>query len=468
MVVGEVAERADVVVVGAGPGGYVAALRCAAAGRSVIVIERDRVGGTCLNVGCIPSKTLIHAASAVGAARRDAIPGVQIDTAVDAAAMRDHRDAVVATLTNGVSALLADAGVELWHGEASFSRANRLAITSGDQVRHLEFGDVIVATGSTPVDLPKLPFDGQRVLDSTAALALDRVPASVAVVGGGYIGLELGTALANLGSQVSIIEAADHLLPAIDRIAGSAIARRLRSMGVSVLTNTVAHELTGSGLAVRPSQSGANAGSGTEIEAEVVIVAVGRRPVTDQIGLDRAGVVVTASGHIDVDGQGRAGPGVWAIGDVVAGPALAHKATSEAEVVADALTGGHRRLDHRTIPEVVFCDPEVVRVGASAADEIAAGRHVDVATFHHVAGSRSRTVNDTSGFVQLVGDEQGTVIGALAVGPHVAELAGELSMIVELCVTADELTHIVHAHPTMSEGIVEAAHQLSGRPLHGR
>ena len=463
MVVGEVAERTGVAVIGGGPGGYAAALRCAANGAQVTLIERDAVGGTCLNVGCIPSKTLLHAAAVVGAARRGAVPGVALTAEVDPVAMLQHRLDVVETLTGGVRALLSAAGVDVWSGHASFARANRLAVTTGDQVRHLEFDHVVLATGSSPIALPHLPTDGVRVLDSTGALALDRVPESMVIVGGGYIGVELGTAFANLGTAVTIVEAAPRLLPAMDRRAGSAVARRLKELGAAVRTSTTAGAPTASGIELTTANGGTE-----EVEADTIVVAVGRRPNTAGLGLERAGVTADEAGHVPVDAQGRAGHNIWALGDLTAGPALAHKATAEAEVVAAAIAGGTATFDPRSIPEVVFGDPEVVRVGASADDEAAAGRSVRVARFPHVAGARSRTVGDTSGFVQLVADDAGTVIGALAVGAHVAELAGELSTLVELCVALDEVAEIIHPHPTMSEGIVEAALMGVGRPLHGR
>lgn len=461
MVVGEVAERTQVAVVGGGPGGYAAALRCAANGAQVTLIERDAVGGTCLNVGCIPSKTLLHAAAAVGSARRGAVPGVDMSPTVDPVAMLAHRREVVATLTGGVRSLLSAAGVDVWTGNASFSRPNRLAVAEGDQVRHLEFDDVVLATGSSPIGLPHLPPDGERILDSTGALALDRIPSTMVIVGGGYIGVELGTAYANLGSQVTIVESAGRILPAMERRVGSAVARRLKELGATVLTSTTAGEPTDTGIKLVSAK-----GDESTVEAECIVVAVGRRPNSAGLGLERVGVEPGPTGHVEVDAQGRAAPKVWAIGDLTRGPALAHKATAEAEVVADALAGGTRTFDPRAIPEVVFGDPEVVRVGVDP--DSVDGATLRIARFPHVSGARSRTLDDTSGFVQLVADEAGTVIGATAVGAHVAELAGELATLVELCVSLDEVAEIIHPHPTMSEGIAEAAWIAVGRPLHGR
>ena len=462
MVVGEVAERTDVAIIGAGPGGYTAALRCAALGKSVVLVEREALGGTCLNVGCIPSKVLIHAADTAHLAHRSTAWGVQLEATVDAHQIQVHSASVVQTLTNGVAGLLANAGVTVWAGEAHFARPNRLAVTTGDQVKHLEFTDVVIATGSTPIEVPGLGFDHQFVLDSTDAVRLDRVPEHLVVVGGGYIGVELGTAWAKLGAKVTIVEAAKRLLPAMDKRLAQVVQRRLSSINVEVLTATMAVSASDSTITIR-SVAGRDE---TSIGCDAVLVAVGRRPQLDGLGIDRLGVKQSSSGHLVVDAQRRAAPHVYAIGDVVAGPALAHKATAEAIVVADTIAGQSAAFDPTAIPEVVFSDPELVSVGVTADHAAEAGYEVATFAFGFAAGSRSRTIDDTAGFVQLIADAQGTIVGAQAAGAGVSELAGELTLAIEMAATVDDLAMTIHPHPTMSEAIGEAAMGLAGRPLH--
>ncbi len=452
MVVGEVAERADVVVIGAGPGGYVAALRCANAGKNVILVEREAVGGVCLNVGCIPSKVLIHSAEAAAMPRHSSAWGVTMTAAVDPVQIQMHMADVVSHLTGGVQTLLDSAGVEVWHGEARFSRPDRLAVVTGDLVKHLEFGHCIIATGSRPTVIGGLPVDLERVIDSTGALHLIEVPKSLVVIGGGYIGVELGTAWAKLGSAVTIIEGESRLLPAMDKRLSSEVQRRLKTLGVVVRTNTMV-----SGI-----------GDPLLSSADKIVVAVGRTPNTDDLGLDAAGIDVDDAGLIPVGPDRRASKRIFAIGDVTAGPALAHKATAEAEVVARVIAGHAAEFNPTAIPEVVFSDPQIANVGHSPATATAVGITPQTFRFPYAAGSRSRTLDDTTGFVQIVADEQGTVIGAQLAGAGVAELVGELTLAIELCATVDEIAETIHAHPTMSEAIGEAALGLLGHPLHVR
>ncbi len=462
MVVGEVAERTDVAIIGAGPGGYTAALRCAALGKSVVLIERQAVGGTCLNVGCIPSKVLIHAADTAHLAHRSAAWGVHLEATIDAHQIQVHSASVVQTLTNGVAGLLANAGVTVWAGEAHFARPNRLAVTIGDQVKHLEFTDVVIATGSAPIEVPGLAFDHEFVLDSTDAVRLARVPAHLVVVGGGYIGVELGTAWAKLGAKVTIVESAERLLPAMDKRLAQVVQRRLASLDVDVLTRTMAVSASNGAITTRP----VTGGDEVSIVCDAVLVAVGRRPQLDGLGIDRLAVTQAASGHLVVDAQRRAGAHVFAIGDVVAGPALAHKATAEAIVVADTIAGNAASFDPAAIPEVVFSDPELISVGVRADHAAETGYEVTSFRFPFAAGSRSRTIDDTAGFVQLIADTHGTIVGAQAAGAGVSELAGELSLAIEMAATIDDLALTIHPHPTMSEAIGEAAMGLAGRPLH--
>ncbi len=458
MVVGEVAGRADVVVIGAGPGGYVAALRCAdlldvnGSGKRVVLIERDDIGGVCLNVGCIPSKVLIHSADVADQARSSSTWGVDLAVSIDLERLHAHRRSVVADLTGGVTRLLDAAGVERWSGSARFSKSDRLAVDDGEQVRHLEFARCIIATGSRPTPLPTLPFDGDRVVDSTGALEFSSIPERLVVVGGGYIGIELGTAWAKLGAGVTIIEGADRLLPTMDSTLSSVVSRRLQDLGVEVQLGTLVSGLDDPVLA----------------DADRIIVAVGRTPNTDDLGLATARIPVDEHGHIPVGPDRSATKTVFAIGDVTDGPALAHKAAAEAEVAARAIAGLPAAFDPAAIPEIVFSDPEVANVGHTKTTAKAAGIDASAFRFPFGAGSRSRTLGDTAGFVQLIADDAGTIIGAQLAGVGVSELVGEVTLAIEMGATVEDLAATIHPHPTMSEAIAEAAHGLAGAPLHVR
>ena len=460
MVVGELAASCDVLVIGSGPGGYVVALRLARAGRQVTLVERDHIGGTCLNIGCIPSKVLIHTADVAHLPTLSEAWGVRLTAELDLNAVHDHIGNVVATLTSGINQLLEAAGVTLIAGTARFSRRQRVAIISGDSVQHLEFADCIVATGSRPVELAELPVDDKRVFDSTGALRLTDVPENLVVVGAGYIGLELGTAWAKLGSNVTIIEAADRILPEMDRALASVVARRLTELGVTVHTNTVATGIDETNLILDAG------GSTSKVAADAVIVAVGRRPNTDDLGLDRAGVTLDDRGLVVVEADRRAAPRVLAIGDITPGPALAHKAIAEAEVAARAILTGVAAFDPAAIPAVIFSDPEIASIGVTRDEAEASGQRVKEFRFPFAAGSRSRTIDDTSGFVQMLADEQGTVVGVHMAGAGVSELATAAALAIEVGVTVEELAATIHPHPTMSEAMAEAAHGLMGLPLH--
>ncbi|MEL7155395.1 MAG: dihydrolipoyl dehydrogenase [Actinomycetota bacterium] len=461
MVVGEVSTATDVLVIGAGPGGYAAALRCAALGRHVVLVERAAVGGTCLNVGCIPSKVLIHAAELAHLPVTAAATGIGIETTVDLARVQHHMAEVVEGLTSGVTGLLERAGVTVITGTARFARANRVVVSTPDSVRHVEFEQAIVATGSRPAALPDLPFDHDRVVDSTGALlGFTEVPGHLAVVGGGYIGVELGTAWAKLGSAVTIVEAQESILPELDPRLGRVVARRLAQLGVEVRTGARAAGLEQEGLRI-------TVGDGSEVvPADRVVVCVGRIPNTDDLGLDAVGVAVDDAGLIVVDESRRAGKRVLAIGDVTPGPALAHKATAEAEVAARTACGLPARFDVAAVPAVVFSDPEVATVGHTRASAAAAGIAAEVFVFPLGASSRAQTLGAATGHIELLADEAGSVIGANLAGPHVSELVGEVTLAIEMAATVEEVAATVHPHPTMSEGLVEAAHGLLGLPLH--
>ena len=479
MVVGEVAVGADLLVIGGGPGGYAAALRGAAAGRSVTLVERDRIGGVCLNVGCIPSKALIHVADTAGLPAEAAAIGVDLTAAVDLDRAQAWIGDVVGRLTGGVTRLLRDAGITVATGTARFATARRVAVTRGDDATFYEFKSLILATGSRPVELPALPFDGERILDSTAALALRRVPRRLTVVGGGYIGVELGGAWAKLGADVTIVELADHLLPGMPAGLARVLERALRARGVTIQLSTKVLGRNGDDLVVEGPAGEARLPIGTtgptasslsgDQAAGVVVVAVGRRPNTDSLGLGGAGISVDADGRVVVGADRRAAADVFAIGDITPGPALAHKATAEAEVAVTAAGGRRAAFDPAAIPAVVFSDPQVATVGLTAEQAKEAG--IDPAAFRFPlsASGRALSLARPEGYVEMVADRgDGTVLGVHMVGAGVAELAAEAALAVEMGATLEDVALTIAPHPTLSEALAEAAMGALGRPLHVR
>jgi dihydrolipoamide dehydrogenase len=465
----------DLLVIGGGPGGYSAALRAAAAGRTVTLVERDRIGGVCLNVGCIPSKALIHVADTAALPSETGAIGVDLQASVDLDRAQAWIGDVVGRLTGGVDQLLRDAGVTVDTGTARFATARRVAVTRGDDATFYEFGSVVLATGSRPVELSGLPFDGQQIIDSTAALALRRVPRRLTVVGGGYIGVELGGAFAKLGAEVTIVELADQLLPGMPLGLARTLERALRARGLTIRLGTKVLERNGADLIIEGPSGEARLpiSNGGDLADGVVIVAVGRRPNTDALGLSQPGVRTDSDGRILVAPDRRAAKDVYAIGDITPGPALAHKATAEAEVAVTAAGGRPAAFDPATIPAVVFSDPQVATVGLTA--EQAAEDGADAITFRFPlsASGRALVLGRPEGYVEVVaerggGPAGGTVLGVHMVGAGVAELAAEAALAVEMGATAEDLALTIAPHPTLSEALAEAAMGALGRPLHIR
>jgi dihydrolipoamide dehydrogenase len=484
MVVGEVATGVDLLVIGGGPGGYSAALRAAAAGRTVTLVERERIGGVCLNVGCIPSKALIHVADTAALPDETAAIGVHLQASVDLERTQAWIGDVVGRLTGGVEQLLRDAGVTLATGTARFATARRVAVTRGDDATFYEFGSAILATGSRPVELAGLPFDGRRIIDSTGALALRQIPRRLTVVGGGYIGVELGGAFAKLGAEVTIIELADQLLPGMPLGLARTLERALRARGVTIRLGTKVLERSGDELIIEgPSGEARLPISGGGGADGVVIVAVGRRPNTEALGLSQAGVRIDSDGRILVGADRRAAKDVYAIGDITPGPALAHKATAEAEVAVTAAGGRPAAFDPAAIPAVVFSDPQIATVGLTAEQAAEAGadpRRIHLAPdrittfrFPLSASGRALALGRPEGYVEVVaerggGPAGGTVLGVHMVGAGVAELAAEAALAVEMGATTEDLALTIAPHPTLSEALAEAAMGALGRPLHVR
>ena len=454
MVVGEIAESVDLLVVGAGPGGYVAAVRAAELGREVVVVDRGApeggLGGACLHVGCIPSKALIELAHARELTTSMKAAGLQARAvSVDLARFQSWKQTIVDRLAGGVKALLDGHGVRHITGHLRFNRTDRAAVQTPDgNVMFLEFEQAILAPGSRPLTLPSLPFDGERVLSSTDALALREVPDTVAIVGAGYIGLELGTALAKLGAQVSIVEALDRILPSVPEELTKPVARTLGRLGIAVHTGGLAARIDGPDLVLDDDR---------RMPAEKVIVAVGRRPNTDDLGLTALGIPVGPDGLLAVDERRLARHGVAAIGDVTAGPALAHKASAEGIVAAEALSGLPTAFDPMAIPAVIFSDPEIAYAGLSEAEARAAGFEVRIGTSLLGASGRAATLGARDGFTRTIVDRAtARILGVQIAGPHASELVAEGTLAIEMLAAPEDVTGSIHAHPTLSESLPAA------------
>ncbi|MFJ8819576.1 dihydrolipoyl dehydrogenase family protein [Amycolatopsis thermoflava] len=465
MVVGQIAESVDLLVVGGGPGGYTAALDAAARGRSVTLVDADGergIGGVCLRVGCIPSKALIEVAELYHRTATMEVAGLPAASGeVDMKAFQRWKASVVDRLAGGVAGLLSKAGVRIVEGRFRFLGPGRGMVDAGGARPpvFLEFADVVLATGSTPVDLPVLPRDGVHVLDSTDALALDRVPETVLVVGGGYIGVELGTALAKLGSSVTVVEATDSLLPGLPDDVVRPVQRRLTELGVTVLLGTRVTGQAAGGPGVRV--SGAD-GAERTVPAEVAVVAVGRTPNTADLGLDSIGVTPGPGGRLAVGPDRLVAPHVAAIGDITDGPALAHKATAEATVAVEALCGDAAAFDPATIPLVVFSDPEIAVAGE--AGRPGEGRVSRRRPFS--ASGRAVTMDRDSGFLRITVDQATqAVVGVEVVGPHASELISEGVLAIEMAASPEDLWGSIHPHPTLAESLADVAREF---PLPGR
>ncbi|MEQ1404340.1 dihydrolipoyl dehydrogenase [Neorhizobium sp. Rsf11] len=455
-------------VIGAGPGGYVCAIRAGQLGIDTVIVEMAKPGGTCLNIGCIPSKALIHAAddfhgAVAMAAGRNAMGIGAENPAIDLAKTVAWKDGITGRLTMGVSGLLKKAGVKIVVGRAKFRDGKTVAVETetGQQVIRAE--NVVIATGSAPVELPALPFGG-KVISSTGALSLTEVPGRLAIVGAGYIGLELGIAFAKLGSKVTIVEALDRILPLYDAQLTQPVARRLSALGAEVLLGTKVRGMSATGEALL-----AETGDGEEkrISADKVLVTVGRRPVTE--GWGRQELELDMDGRfLRIDEQCRTSMrGIYAIGDVTGEPMLAHRAMAQGEMVAEIVSGKRRNWDKRAIPAVCFTDPEIVSVGLSPDEARAGGRETKVGQFPFTANGRAMTLSSEEGFVRVVARaDNHLVLGIQAVGTGVSELSAAFSLAVEMGARLEDIAGTIHAHPTLSEAFAEASMKALGHALH--
>jgi dihydrolipoamide dehydrogenase len=462
-------EPLELVVLGGGPGGYPAAFDAADRGMDVTLVSEDEhPGGVCLNRGCIPSKTLLHIARLIGEAREAAECGVTFgDPKIDLQRLREFKDGVTGQLTGGIEQLCRARGVKLVHARGTLVDSNTLLLFRSDgQIEPLRFRRLILATGSVPLIPEMFALGDPRVMDSSAALELPDIPNRLLVIGGGYIGLELGSVYAALGSRVTVVEMTSGLLPGVDRDLVGPLKKRLERLFQAINVDTRVTSLTAEDKGIVARLDGEHVDSVQTFDR--VLVAVGRQPNSDRLGLENTQVDVDERGFVKVDKQLRtADPNILAVGDLTGEPMLAHKATHQAKVAVDVLAGEPTAFDNPTIPAVVFTDPELAWCGLTETESKAAGRKVKTFRFPWAASGRAQTLGRPEGLTKILVDaDSDRVLGVGIVGAGAGELIAEGVLAVETAASAATLAHAIHAHPTLSETLMEAADGIFGRATH--
>ena len=465
----------DVVVIGSGPGGYVAAIRSAQLGLKTAVVEREFLGGVCLNVGCIPSKAMITATHNLHKAQHDfktmglEIPG---EIKVNMGQLLKWKNSVCDKMSGGVSQLLKGNGVTVLKGEASFKNSKELTITpskiAGSQAETVTAKNFIIATGSRPIEIPGFKFDEKDILSSTGALDLSEIPKKVVTIGGGYIGLEISSYLRKLGTEVVVVEAMSSLLAGVvDPECAQVVARKAEKAGIKIMYNTKAkgQAKTKSGYDVTVEKDGKE----EKISCDKIIVTVGRKPNGDQMNLKAAGVAIDERGFVKVDAQRRTNvPGIYAIGDIAGQPMLAHKASHEGVLVAEVIKGQNRAYDVKTVPAVVFTDPEIASAGLTEAEAKAKGfNDLKIGKFPFGANGRAVSMMETDGFVKMIADAKTNILlGVHIVGPEASNLISEAALAIEMGARLEDLALTIHPHPTLGETMMEAAEATLGHAIH--
>ena len=470
--------KCQVLVIGAGPGGYVAGIRAAQLGLDTVIVESDKAGGTCLIRGCIPSKAIIHAAERFENLRLHSEGGhmglsFTGEPEVDMKSLVSWKDSIVDRLNKGVEGLLKAAGAELVRGWAKFDGPKTCTVENDGELLKIEAENVIIATGSSHIDLPFMPCDEEFILSSTGALDMDSLPRSVAIIGGGYIGLELGCALSKLGTEVTVVEGMETILAIMDKEIRRPLDIWLKKNNVTVHTESLARgaEIKGKGASRKVEITFEKDGSEQTLKVDKVLVTVGRKPNTKGWGLENIGARMDGSGtFIRTDRQCRTSvPGVYAIGDVSGEPMLAHKASAEGEMVAEIIAGHKREFDKVAIPAIVFTEPEIVSVGLTPDEAKERGEDIIVGKFPLAANGRALSLEaeKTGGFIRVTARESDHVIlGVQAVGSHVAELHSEFVLALEMGALLEDVAGTVHAHPTMSEAFHESVLKTLGHAIH--
>jgi dihydrolipoamide dehydrogenase len=458
----------DVIVIGAGPGGYVAAIRAAQLGLKTACVEsRETLGGTCLNVGCIPSKALLHASELYEEAHSGALAKWGVKTSgleLDLGAMHGTRLEAIKGLTGGIEFLFRKNKVEWLKGHAKFTAKDAIDV-AGKSYKAKHF---VIATGSSVTPLPGVEIDHKQIVDSTSGLELDKVPETMVVIGGGVIGLELGSVWRRLGAKVTVVEFLDQILPGMDGEVRKECAKLFKKQGFEIRTSTKVTGAKKSGKKVVLTVEPAAGGAAETIETDIVLVSIGRRPNTDGLDLAKAGLEVNKRGQVEVDHDFKTKvPGIYAIGDVAPGPMLAHKAEDEGIAVAEILAGQIGIVNHDVIPSVVYTMPEIAGVGLTEEDAKAAGHELKIGKFPMMANSRAKTNRETDGFVKIIADAKSDrVLGVWIVASVAGTMIAEAALAMEFGATSEDIAYTCHAHPTHSEAVKEAAMAVTGKPIH--
>ncbi|KZE51930.1 dihydrolipoamide dehydrogenase [Brevibacillus parabrevis] len=470
MVVGEIAIETDVVVIGGGPGGYAAAIRLGQLGQSVVLIEKEALGGVCLNRGCIPSKALIHAASEFHKLAGLGKLGIRLpegNASFQLADWHTWKESVVSQLSQGVEQLCKANGVTVVKGSATFLSADRIGVETGGDFETYKFRQAIIATGSRPFVPQSLATDHELILDSTDLLNLKELPGTLAIIGGGYIGMELGMAYAKLGTKVTVVEAANSILPQTASHLTQEVRKQAKQLGITLKTATKVESMSrGDGGVTLALLSEANGRE--ELTVEKAGVTIGRVPNTGEIGLGQAGVNVDERGHIPVDAFCRTNqPHIFAIGDVTPGPALAHRASKQGIVAAEVIADLPSSMDSPYVPYVIFTDPPIAGVGLTRAEAEALGHRVKAASFPYRANGKALTLGEREGFAEVIVEEDAhLLLGMHVVGADAPNLIGEGVLALELAARVEDLALTIHPHPTLSEVWLEAAEAVLGHAIH--
>ncbi len=461
----------DLIVIGSGPGGYVCAIRAAQLGLKTAIVEKRKThGGTCLNIGCIPSKALLHASEMFEEAAHGLAPlGVNVGKPkLDLAAMMKHKDETVGANVNGVSFLLKKNKIDAFLGTGSIPAAGKVEVTAEDGAKQvLEAKNIVIATGSDVANLPGVTIDEKIVVSSTGALELQKVPGKLIVVGAGVIGLELGSVWRRLGAEVTVVEFLDRILPGMDLETAKQAQRLLEKQGVKFMLSSKVAKVETAKNAAKATVEPAGGGDAKTLDADIVLVAIGRRPFTEGLGLEALGVAMER-GQVVIDDHFQTNvPGVFAIGDVVRGPMLAHKAEDEGVAVAEMLAGQHGHVNYEVIPGVVYTSPEIASVGATEDELKAKGVAYRSGKFSFTANGRARAMRHTDGFVKVLADAAtDRVLGVHILGHGAGEMIHEAAVLMEFGGSSEDLARTCHAHPTMSEAVKEAALAVEKRAIH--
>jgi dihydrolipoamide dehydrogenase len=459
----------DVVIIGAGSGGYVCAIRASQLGLKTVLVEKDGLGGECLQAGCIPSKALITVGRLVKRVKNAQNLGVKVaGLEIDVATLQSWKASIITNHENGIASLCKGYGIEIVRGEAAIIDRNRVVVRSDSETHELLTKNIVIATGSRAVALPGLDYDGKLVISSREALSLPKVPDRLLVVGGGYIGLELASVYQNLGSKIFVVEVMEQLLPGTETDLVRLVQRNLEKGGAQIRLKS---QVTSIEKRLDSIKATVQTPQGTEtIEADKLLLSVGRKPATTGLNLEKIGVLTDEKGFIKTDARMKTNvEGIYAIGDVRGPPLLAHKASAEGIVAAESISGLDTVADWKAMPFAIFTEPEIAGVGMTEKQAIEAGHKVKKSRFPFAALGRASVANESEGFVRIVSDaERGTILGVQIVGPEASDLISEVALAIEMGASVEDIAHTVHPHPTFPESLKEAAEVAAGRPVHIR